>query len=228
VTAATKTMLKLSEHLLLTARPMPAPTVASVERELQRLPHLTADRSHPARRTRRSFRDARALQTAQEAIGSLPGPDEATHLIVSGRFALWRLVPAALALADCSIDELLIGTLGFSRANIDGLCALLDSGRVKTLHLLASHYFKGTSGPTYQHAADLLASRPKARFVSLRTHAKLLLMKFSDGRRLTVESSANLRSCQNIEQMTLIGDPAVFEFHREWMLDLFTAAPGAA
>jgi len=134
------------------------------------------------------------------------------------------MIPAALALSGCSITHLFIATLGFSRANIDNLCALMDAGRVGTLHLVGSHYFKATSAPTYQHAVDMLGKRSKARFTSLRNHEKLLAMEFSDGRRLTIESSANLRSSENIEGMTLFGDPAVHAFHVGWIGDLFTAA----
>ena len=204
-----------------TLRPSVNPLTHGVEAEMERLPHLSGDRRHTLRGVRRNFRDARKIKSAAEAIGELPQQDEALHLAVSGRFALWHMVPAALSLARCGIAELRIATLGFSQRNISDLCGLLDAGKVAKTWLLCSHYFKGTSGPAYQFASDELGKRKSARFLSLRTHAKLLLMRFTDGRTISVESSANLRSCKNIEQMTLIGCPAVYDFHVGWMDELF-------
>src|SRR6185312_6856805 len=194
-------MLQLTVNA--TLRPNANPITHGIESEMARLPHLSGDRRHIARKTRRSFRDVRKVKCAVEAIGTLPQVDEALHLAVSGRFALWHMVPATLSLARCGIAELRIATLGFSQRNISDLCAMLDNGQVGKAWLMCSHYFKGTSGPAYQFAADELGKRSSARFLSLRTHAKLLLLKLADDRTLAVESSANLRSCKNIEQITL-------------------------
>jgi hypothetical protein len=49
-------------------------------------------------------------------------------------------------------------------------------------------------------------------------------MKLSDGQQLSVESSANLRSCRNIEQMTLINSPSLHKFHARWIDQLFAEA----
>lgn len=176
------------------------------------------------RHVRRDFRDVRKATDTADAIDHIPWADEAIHLAVSGRFALWHIVPAVLKLSGTRIDELIIATLGFSKRNISGLCELLDAGQIGRVYLLASHYFKGTSNEIYTHAQKLFSERPgKAHFASVRTHAKLLLFRLSDMRTITVESSANLRSCKNIEQMTLIGDPGLHAFHRGWILELFTA-----
>lgn len=209
-------MLTLSANPLLHPRGQVA-----IESELRRLPHLRADRRHDARLTRRLFRDARKIKSAVEAVGKIPDADEALHLVVSGRFALWHFVPAVLALAARPIEELRIATLGFSRANIAALCDLIDAGRIGRASLLCSHYFQGTSAETYSYAERELGRRSAARFVSLRSHAKLVLLRMDDGRTVTIESSANLRSCKNIEQCTVIGSPQVHDFHAGWIDQLF-------
>lgn len=43
------------------------------------------------------------------------------------------------------------------------------------------------------------------------------MMRLTDGRTITIESSANLRSCKNMEQMTLYGDPGLYSFHTGWI-----------
>ncbi len=232
-------MLQLSENPLLKPQPatagMPAirlnpilhprcTSAAAAERELHGLPHLHGDRRLVVKEIKRRCEDARNTKTAAEAIGRLPAADEAIHLAISGRYALWNCVPAILALAECSIDILHVATLGFSKSNIDDMAELLDAGQIGAVSLLASHYFKGTSTGIYEHAVEQLAKRPGTRFLSCRQHAKLLLIALADGRFVSVESSANLRSCKNIETVTLIGSPEVYRFHRSWIESLFAEA----
>lgn len=196
---------------------------AELEAEMDLLPHLQGDIQHEDEGIERECRDARKIKTAAEAMGHIPTATQAIHMVISGRFALWDLVPAVLELAGGPIiTSLHIATLGFSRNNIADLCQLLDAGRIGAVKLLASHYFKGTSGGIYDFAvAELDQRKDKAKFLSVRTHAKLLLMHLSDNRTVTIESSANLRSCQNIEQMTVLGDPHLYQFHTAWIDDLF-------
>lgn len=201
--------------------PGPARSVAGLERELARLPHLTADHRHVSRNARHDARDARQAKSAAEAIVALPGPAEVLHLAIGGRFALFDFIPAVLSMTGRKIDELRICTLGFSRRNIDALCSLIDSGQIRGVKVLASHYFAGTSGGLFEHAQAELGKRLDATFGSARNHAKLLLLKLDDARTFAVESSANLRSCKNIETITIIGDPGVYTFHRQWIDELF-------
>jgi len=218
-------MLTLTPNSILTARPVaPSLSVARIKLELRQLPHLDGDHKLSTHGARRTFKDARQIAAAEGAIDHLPDPDEEFRLVIGGRFALFNVVLACLTRSASPIDTLVIATLGFSKKNVDGLCDLLDRGQVGRLDLLLSHYFKGTSRATYDYAAQAFGTRPQARFLSLRNHAKILAMKFRDGRTVTVESSANLRSCENIEQMNLSGDPAVHRFHVGWIGELFTAA----
>ena len=200
-----------------------APDVEEIERQLESLPHLTDDRKL-MRSIENRFKEARQAKTASELLNPMPGPREALHAIISGRFALWDFVPAACIAASCSIECLHLATLGFSRSNIEKLCRMVDDGQIHRTRLLASHYFKGTSKGIYEFAVEELAKRPSMEFLSLRTHAKVALIAFENGRHLSFESSANLRSCKNIEQVSIFGGRDVYDFHRTWIDDLFSAA----
>jgi hypothetical protein len=196
--------------------------VANIEAELAALPHLMADLRYvePAG-IERVYRSATAA-TAAETLGAIPGEGQAIHLVINGRFALWDFVGAILILAGepIHIEQLHLATLGFSRKNIAQLADLLDAGKVGSVSLLCSHYFKGTSTPIYDFAAEQLSARGQ-RFLSIRTHAKVVLVKLSDGRLITLESSANLRSCKNIEQVVATGIPGLYRFHAAWMESLW-------
>lgn len=197
------------------------PDVLDIERDFVDLPHLKQDRKTIVRLQRRTTRNALQAAHARDLIERLPEQDEAMHLVVGGRFSLFDLIPAALALAEpLTLDELHVATLGFSKDNVTSLARLIDAKKVGRLTLLCSHYFAGTSPDIHSMARVQLAEERGQTFISIRTHCKLLALKFTDGRTLTVESSANLRSCKNIEQMTLVGSPELYTFHTAWIDDL--------
>lgn len=135
------------------------------------------------------------------------------------------MVPAAMALAaPVTIAALHVATLGFSKANTGALFAMLDAGTIARATLLCSHYFSATSKELYDPMAQGMARRGQT-FHSMRTHAKVVAMRFGDGRTVTIESSANLRSCKNVETMTLLGDPDLYAFHTAWIDELCHARP---
>lgn len=58
----------------------------------------------------------------------------------------------------------------------------------------------------------------------MRCHAKLLMFSFEGGPELAFESSANLRSCKNLEQFVLTHSPELVAWHRAWMYQVFKKA----
>lgn len=195
--------------------------VGRIEAELAELPHLTGDRSYQEPLTIERIYRSEGARNAIESLSEIPNPTTAIHTIISGRFALWDYVPAVIQLGG-TIESLYLATLGFSRKNMAELSAMLDAGQIGSVSLICSHYFKGTSNGIYEFAAEQLSARGQ-RFLSIRTHAKIVLIKLADGRTITLESSANLRSCKNIEQVFIAGLPDLHRFHSTWMDELFRA-----
>lgn len=203
---------------------LPPRQIDRIEAELQLLPHVDGDKRLARRAMRKRAVDARQAKDAADAIGELPGPKDSVHMLIAGKFALWDFVPAAISMGG-DVEWLTIATLGFSNRNITQLCDLIDAKKINRARMLCSHYFAGTSKPIYDFAVAEFKARPaRMEFMSIRTHAKILLLAFADGRRLTLESSANLRSCKNIEQASAFGDPMLYDFHSEWISELFAKA----
>ncbi len=182
------------------------------------------DRRHVRRRAdKKVMVDARRLADAVQHIGRLPKPGEAFHLITAKRYSLWHVVKATLELAaPAKIAYLGIATLGFSKDNLEELLTSLDSGSIGKVDFLYSIYFKSNERETCQRLSHELAQRGH-RVVDCLSHAKLLLIELTDGRRFVAESSANLRSCASIENITLIHDADLFDFHRAWLNDVLEA-----
>lgn len=173
------------------------------------------------RGTRRSMRQLLQVSAAAASIDRLPDPDEAVHMVMDGSFAAWDIVPAALKLAGCDIEEMFVATLGYNCRNARELFALLDAGQVGRVGFLCSAYFRSSNTKEFAELADGLEQRGQ-QVAATRSHAKVIAMRFSDSRSCTTESSANLRSCRNAEQLTLHGDPAVFDFHKTWISEQLT------
>lgn len=218
-------MITLPEiKLNTTPNPLLVPASGSVEQQLTGLPHLQRDMKHLRRHRKLDLVDARQAKDAAESLGRIPDEGESLHMVISGRFALWDFVPAMLTLSGTTITAMHIATLGFSKRNIAKMCELHDAGRIGSIHLLCSHYFAGTSGAIYDFAVEQFATRSGCKFLSVRTHAKMVLVAFADGRKIVIESSANLRSCKNIEQVSIFADGALYAFHRGWIEGLFMEA----
>jgi hypothetical protein len=81
---------------------LPERGIDRIEGEMSQKPHLAGDLRHVRQIAKAETRDARQARTAAEAMGRIPAGDEALHLAISGRFALWHFVEAALSLAGCN------------------------------------------------------------------------------------------------------------------------------
>ncbi len=180
------------------------------------------DRRHIGRTDRRVLLDARRLAKAVEHIGRLPEAGEAFHLVTRGAYSLWHVVKAALQLgAPATIAYLGVATLGFSRSNLEELLAVLDNATIGKVDFLYSVYFKSNEREICQRLAHELATRGH-RVVACLQHAKVVLIEMTDGRTFAVESSANLRSCASIENITIHHDRALFDFHRTWIDEMLS------
>lgn len=200
-----------------TLNPLSQPAAEQEQRELH---GRTAFRRSAHRRKTLSALQSR---NAVKELAALPGPEEDLHVICRGNFPLWQIVPAIMKLGGQTIDALHIATLGFSTQNATELLELLDAGKVKSAAIVCSVYFERQNPAEYRLMADGLAARSK-KIVALRSHAKVIAIALADGRRFTIESSANLRSCRNIEQFTLAHSRSLYEFHRGWMDEVIASA----
>lgn len=160
-----------------------------------------------------------ALQSrnAIKEVAQLPGPNESLHIIARGNFPLWSIVPAILKLAaPATIDGLSMATLGFSASNATDLLSLIDAGQIRNVTVVCSVYFERQNPAEFRLMSEGLAARGHT-IIAMRAHAKVMALALSDGRRFAVESSANLRSCRNLEQITLTQAADLHDFHAGWI-----------
>ena len=176
------------------------------------------------RAKRRAFVDARRESNVIEHILRLPADGETFHFIIDGRYEPCDIIPATRRLSHpATIRELTITTLGLNEDNVGTICRGIDAGKIETATVLVSHYFRGAERPLFEWMKKEIESRG-GRVRGLRIHAKIILMEMTDGNAYTIEGSANLRSCNSIEQLAITNDRSLYQFHKTWIDDFITSS----
>lgn len=140
-----------------------------------------------------------------------------TRCILRGTFIFGDLImEAAKLIGPCKAK---IATLSYSMENVDALWTAFECGALTGLDLVTSHFFYSHYRETLWRALVTNLPRKACRYAVAGTHAKVALLIPDDGSApWCIEGSANLRSCQNLEQMTVsIGDAEAVRFHAKWI-----------
>ena len=132
------------------------------------------------------------------------------HAVTPGNFVFCELLIQLCAVIKPKL--LTLATLSLSLGNVDALKLAIDDGRITRLDFLISDYFANVNKQIMAHLEQSAIGR-NWKIGKARNHAKVAL--FDCG--LVIETSANLRSSDNIEQITAVNDPALYDFHRAWI-----------
>ena len=172
---------------------------------------------HVRRVKSRTVEELLQVANAAKHLEAIPQAGESLHLVCKGNVAAWDFVPAILRIVvPVTIRRLDVVTLGFSKKNVAELAELMDAGTVGEVSFIFSVYFRSTSSSESDFLFEQLPSRGVS-VAAVRSHAKILLMELTDDRHVVIETSANLRSCRNIEQFTICDDRDLLHFHRSWI-----------
>lgn len=166
---------------------------------------------------KRELVDATSVANCLKNLDHLPDRDCSLHVIMRGNFVFSDIIPTVLKLGSpATIEYLAVTTLGFSKRASAIILDTIDSGNARSVDFICTDYFERVDNEICQEFR-LELTRRNCRFASAKSHAKIVLFKLTDGRCFTVEGSANIRSCRNIEQFALTQDPALLAFHRDWI-----------
>ncbi len=160
---------------------------------------------------------------AADAIQRIPAKGHEVFLIMTGKFHGFDILGGILDLAGegVTIDDLKIATLGFNRDQTDRLAEMIDAGQIKRVVFVVSNLFSEKNGDEYDYLSETLTARGQV-VANTRNHTKIILIALSDGRRLVVHGSLNLRRCNNFEQVAISNDPQTFDFLAAFIHDAAT------
>jgi hypothetical protein len=163
------------------------------------------------------------FREARELLPYLPMAEgEATHAIMNGRYDLCILLAAILEFCCSGVQRLRVATLSFNGRNTAEMTGFLRSGRVETLHLLCSDFFRAHNKAEYAEARQAAEAFPgRWRIAAARNHAKVITLDYGP-RKLVLEGSANLRTNGNREQLLIVQDGALHDWHAGWIDGMVT------
>jgi hypothetical protein len=161
-------------------------------------------------------RRAAGIREASETLAVLPGPGESLHAVMTARLDMSDVLNALLdKLGRC--DKASIATLGYNRRNFRAMLGWLDAGKIGSLTLVASIFFRSHNGDLWSETVEEFRRRGQ-RAACCPSHCKVMALAFADGTRFAVEGSANL--CSNgsaREQFAIINDVSLTDWHSRWI-----------
>jgi hypothetical protein len=170
-----------------------------------------------ARQFKAGLRRKAQLKKAAEVLPHLPGPGESLHTLLTGYFDFALVLTCVLRSRPAPCEYARIATLSFGPKNTQEMACWLDSGIVRRLTLLCSNFMQKACPKVYQGAVKELVEQRGQVVGSARCHAKVITLAFADGLRLTFEGSANLRTNRNMENLAVVNDPGLHDWHAVWI-----------
>jgi hypothetical protein len=170
-------------------------------------------------RVKLAARRTAGIREAKEAIANLPGPGESLHAVCTSRLDLTDILNAVLERVGVC-EKMLIATLGYNERNLRMILQWLDTGRVRSLSLVTSIFFRSHKGSLFEETLTEFRERGQ-RCAAVHSHAKVVAMHFVSGATMAIEGSANLSANgSSREQFALINDPDLTRWHSAWIEDL--------
>jgi hypothetical protein len=137
----------------------------------------------------------------------------------TGKFICGDIFEAFSEMYNTKIKHLIISSLSMNEDNIDSLKNIFLMNKLEKLTLIVSHFW-------YSHAKHKLYNYFLQEFkdydvelIIAKTHAKLYLIE-TEHNKFFIETSANLNSCNNIEQYRLSFNQNEYEFYKNILLNI--------
>jgi hypothetical protein len=183
---------------------------------------LTSPRRIVRDKKRVASKNAEALANEIYSSGKLG----ISRAICTGTFIAGDMLDSIVAISGPS--KVAIASYSFSRDNALMLCDNIRNNMITSMDFITSDFFYNQYRDTLWQQL-VTHARPSAniRYAICRLHAKLFLVMPNDKTKpsWSVEGSANMRSCDNIDQLVIEVDEQDknegVSFHSKWMNRIF-------
>lgn len=165
-----------------------------------------------------------AFQNARDLCNRIKfKPGENVFALISGKFIFGDIIEGLCCRRNVHMEECYIASLSANQENVDSLrnCTLV--GGIDKLYIVLSYYFYSHERQNlvpyiYQELDNDDVQDFQLAFCNI--HSKLILFKTPDGLYYTIHGSANLRSCNSIEQIQIIESKQLYDFNRKFITKL--------
>jgi len=157
-----------------------------------------------------------AYEYAQEfAEGIDLSPGYRAMCFVSGNFIFGDSIEALVDLGKVDLKRLTIQTLTFSQENVDSLWNVGEmSPNLEALHVIAGGYFwahEHKLGGVIPYLLEQLDQGEVFDIAFAAIHTKMISFETTDGLKVVMHGSANLRSSRSIEQVMVEVDSGLYD-----------------
>ncbi len=187
-------------------------------------------REREQKRHRRRLRRVIRADNARDLVRAFPSaPGDSTHALIPGDFEFCNIL-TTMAEEIGPPDAVHLTSLSVSKDNCVELERLLRAHPDCHWTLALSYFFKSTNKTIFAALEHKLCALPNFRLALGRLHTKIILWHVpSRGpdkpeRHLVIETSANLRACRNLEQVTVFECAELHAFHLEWISEFHRLA----
>ena len=141
---------------------------------------------------------------------------ERYFVIVDGSFIYGDFIEAFVIENKLHVKSMTISTLSFSQDNIDSLANLLNWEYCDELNLIVSSYFFSHEKRTLiPYAYKTLDKKNKFQLAVSDFHTKICIFETINNEFFVIHGSANLRSCDAIEQICIEENKELYDFNNE-------------
>lgn len=171
-----------------------------------------------------------AYDKARDFVNGLPEVLEdgfRLFAFVSGNFVFGDVLEALVDTGRVDPRIITVQTLSLSEHNIDSLQnVLMMCPDLERMRLVISEYFYSHErypGHLVPYLYECLDIEDLLEVAYASVHTKLITVETTDGRKIVIDGSANLRSSRNIEQFRLEVDAGLYEFVDGFTDKIFSA-----
>lgn len=157
-------------------------------------------------------------ESAKECLPFLPKENESIHIVSNGKFDFFQFVPICIQYLGGQSKEFIGSTWTMNRDNVNDLLDMLDKKMILQAGILTGLYFKQRESSVYATLVEGMQQRGQ-KVKCLENHAKIVLLNNAEDF-ITIEGSANFTANPRIEQYVITNSRELYEFHREWMLEI--------
>ena len=141
-------------------------------------------------------------------------PGSRTYAWIDGSFIFGDIIEAFAAEGILHPKRVFFSTLSMNQENIDSLKNCFDFFDMERLDIVLSDYFysheKNNLVPYLYETLDR-GNRTQVAFCHV--HTKIIGIETTNGNKILIHGSANMRTCGAIEQICLECDPDLFDFN---------------
>lgn len=144
---------------------------------------------------------------------TIPAENEAVFIWTLKSFNAFTFIPYCIEQFG-HIDELSLSTYTISRKIMNTLVDLVDSGKLKQVHIFVSESLKFRMPDVVNQLSAVLPSRPNFQIQYAWNHSKITCARCGDNY-LVLEGSGNWSDNAQFEQYLLTNSKEVYEFRKK-------------